>query len=300
MNRTRLRVWRDDAESLPPVRLKERKAHAETTEGQKSTAPPKALLSKDQEAEAVARERGTPPFRVRGGQFRLQLLWFGSARSRGVPLCVRLASGYFLEGVPHRFERYTLVIQEEGKAEASVLPKIECLYVCRQDLLQTIARKAGFDFAVWEQRSRPARSLKERLPVPKQSLRAAQENSWPIELTLHDGTVFRGKIVDSDRFHVVLALARKKTLLLYKHAILRAEVFKPSEDSIRLSKTADLDLPAPMEIPLCSEGPRRVVDGLEIIDPIQELDLDRMLSEDVLTPRWHDIVKPRHRKVMPS
>ena len=117
-----------------------------------------------------------------------------------------------VEGVIEKVLKYHLRVQ--GRKES--LHKVHILFVCKPDTSDAVGRVLGFDQEVLDEHLEPPLQPSERLEIPPEVLQQCVDEKRPIEVTLRNGYVLRGRIHSYGIFSIRLEVGENARVIIMR------------------------------------------------------------------------------------
>jgi len=138
-----------------------------------------------------------------------------------------------LEGVIEKVLKYHLRL----KGRKELLHKVHILFLCKPDTSDAVGRVLTFDQEVLDEHLEPPVKPSERLEIPPEVLKKCFEEKRPIEVTLRNGYVLRGRLHSYGIFSLRLELEENARVIIMRPSIYDLNYRVPSSSPPEKKRT---------------------------------------------------------------
>ena len=117
-----------------------------------------------------------------------------------------------VEGVIEKVLKYHLRV----KGRKELLHKVHILFLCKPDASEAVGRVLTFDQEVLDEHLEPPIHPSERLEIPPEVVQKCFDEKRPIEVTLRNGYVLRGRIHSYGIFSIRLEVGEDARVIIMR------------------------------------------------------------------------------------
>jgi sRNA-binding regulator protein Hfq len=157
------------------------------------------------------------------------LIYYERAVQTKTVLVFRCYGGEDLTGIIHKDggDRFTLHVDERRK----VVWKTDFQYAFKAESREGVEQAVQIDEEVRKQGLQPIIPAAERYHIPDKELLSCQRKGLRLRLTMRGGEALEGRVEWFGAFDVKLELASGKSVVVFRHAVLRHEVGRDGRES---------------------------------------------------------------------